>query len=76
MTFNDTTVIGGGVVRSAFAFGLTRQGLKVTVLDEGDVAGRPSRGNTRVIWVQSKGYGRPEHQMWTRRSRATFGRHW
>lgn len=68
MTVTDAIIIGGGVVGSAIAFGLARLDLKVTVFDEGDVAIRPSRGNTGVIWVQGKGYGRPEYQMWTRRS--------
>jgi glycine/D-amino acid oxidase-like deaminating enzyme len=68
MTFHDAIVIGGGVVGSAIAFGLARQGLKVTVLDGEDVAVRASRGNAGVVWVQGKGYGRPEYQLWTRRS--------
>ncbi|MDP6883801.1 MAG: FAD-binding oxidoreductase [Rhodospirillales bacterium] len=68
MTSIDAIVIGGGVVGGALAFGLARQGLKVKVLDEGDIAYRASRGNAGVVWVQGKGYGCPEYQLWTRRS--------
>ncbi len=64
----DAIVIGGGVVGSAIAFGLARQGVKVVVLDEGDGAFRASRGNFGLVWVQGKGGGRPEYQFWTRRS--------
>jgi glycine/D-amino acid oxidase-like deaminating enzyme len=41
----DVTVIGGGLVGTALAYGLARKGLRVAVLDEGDVALRASRGN-------------------------------
>lgn len=64
----DSIVIGGGLVGSAVAYGLTRRGLKVAVLDEGDVAFRASRGNFGLVWVQSKGLGVPEYQRWTRQS--------
>ena len=42
---SDALVLGGGLVGAATAYGLAREGLKVTVLDEGDVAFRASRGN-------------------------------
>ena len=64
----DAIVIGGGVVGSAIAYGLVRQGVKVVVLDEGDDAFRASRGNFGLVWVQGKGGGRPEYQLLTRRS--------
>ncbi|MDB5809557.1 MAG: FAD-dependent oxidoreductase [Betaproteobacteria bacterium] len=64
----DSIVIGGGLVGSAVAYGLTRRGLKVAVLDEGDVAFRASRGNFGLVWVQSKGLGVPEYQRWSRES--------
>ena len=68
MNFYDAIVIGGGVVGSAIAFGLARQGVKVVVLDEGDDAFRASRGNFGLVWVQGKGGGRPEYQLLVRRS--------
>lgn len=64
----DAIIIGGGLVGSAVAYGLARRGKKPVVLDEGDVALRASRGNFGLVWVQSKGFGVPEYQRWTRRS--------
>lgn len=64
----DVAVVGGGLVGSATAWGLARLGQKVVVLDEGDVAVRPSRGNFALVWVQSKGLGMPEYAGWTKAS--------
>src|SRR6516162_2497670 len=64
----DSIVIGGGLVGSAIAYGLARAGLKVALLDEGDVAFRAARGNFGLVWVQSKGDGAPHYHRWTRRS--------
>src|SRR5437588_9107150 len=68
MEHYDAIVIGGGLVGSAIAYGLARAGLKAALLDEGDVAYRASRGNFGLVWVQSKGFGVPEYQRWTRLS--------
>jgi hydrogen cyanide synthase HcnC len=65
---SDAIVIGGGLVGAAIGYGLARQGLKVALLDEGDVALRAARGNFGLVWVQSKGPGVPEYQHWTRLS--------
>jgi glycine/D-amino acid oxidase-like deaminating enzyme len=64
----DVAVVGGGLVGAALAWGLSRGGQRVAVLDEGDVAFRASRGNFALVWVQSKGLGMPEYAAWTRRS--------
>jgi glycine/D-amino acid oxidase-like deaminating enzyme len=64
----DAIVIGGGLVGSAIAYGLAREGLKPVLLDEGDVAFRASRGNFGLVWVQSKGDGAPHYQQWSRLS--------
>src|SRR5438094_10467714 len=64
----DAIVIGGGLVGSAIAYGLAREGLRLALVDEGDVAYRASRGNFGLVWVQSKGDGAPHYQRWTRRS--------
>lgn len=64
----DAIVIGGGLVGAAVAYGLARRGKTPVVLDEGDIAYRASRGNFGLVWVQSKGFGVPEYQRWTRRS--------
>ncbi len=64
----DAIVVGGGLVGSAIAQGLTRIGLSTLVLDEGDVAHRATRGNFGLVWVQGKGLGAPHYQRWTRTS--------
>jgi glycine/D-amino acid oxidase-like deaminating enzyme len=69
----DVAVIGGGLVGAAIAWGLARDGTRVAVLDEGDVAFRASRGNFALVWVQSKGLGMPEYAAWTKRSSDLWG---
>ncbi len=64
----DAIVIGGGLVGSAIAHGLTRHTRSVLVLDQGDRAFRATRGNFGLVWVQSKGDGAPHYVTWTRRS--------
>jgi glycine/D-amino acid oxidase-like deaminating enzyme len=64
----DFIVLGGGLVGSAIAYGLIRQGKRVTMLDEGDVALRASRGNFGLVWVQTKGLGMPAYADWARLS--------
>lgn len=65
---SDVLVVGGGLVGAAIAWGLLDRGLTVTVLDEGDIALRASRGNFGLVWVQSKGDKMHEYARWTRRS--------
>jgi glycine/D-amino acid oxidase-like deaminating enzyme len=64
----DAIVIGGGLVGAAIGYGLVRDGLRVAIIDEGDIAFRASRGNFGLVWVQSKGLGAPHYQRWTRLS--------
>src|ERR1700694_3208125 len=64
----DAIVIGGGLVGTAIGYGLACAGLRVVILDEGDVAYRASRGNFGLVWVQTKGLGAPHYQRWSRRS--------
>ncbi len=64
----DVIVIGGGLVGSAIAYGLTRHASRVMLLDEGDRAFRAARGNFGLVWVQSKGDGAPHYTRWTRMS--------
>jgi octopine oxidase subunit B len=61
-------VVGGGLVGAAIAWGLAREGRRVVVLDEGDIALRASRGNFALVWVQNKGLGMPAYGAWTLRS--------
>lgn len=62
---SDIIVIGAGLVGSACTYGLLREGLKVALLDEGDIAFRASRGNFGLVWVQGKGYGTPDYARWS-----------
>ncbi|MDE1179395.1 FAD-dependent oxidoreductase [Paraburkholderia sp.] len=73
MTFNacaspDVLVLGGGLVGSAVAYGLARNGAKVTVLDQDDGGFRASRGNFGLVWIQGKGYGLTPYARWSRSS--------
>src|SRR5699024_3489499 len=64
----DVVVVGGGLVGSALAYGLAREGLATTLLDEGDNAFRASRGNFGLVWVQGKGSQSYAYALWTRAS--------
>lgn len=68
----DAIVVGGGLVGAAIALGLRDHGLDTVLLDEGDIAFRASRGNFGLVWVQSKGFGAPWYQRWTRGSAAEW----
>jgi glycine/D-amino acid oxidase-like deaminating enzyme len=60
----DCIVIGGGLVGSAVAYGLSRQNQKVAILDGGDRSFRASRGNFGLVWVQGKGWDYPPYAQW------------
>jgi glycine/D-amino acid oxidase-like deaminating enzyme len=64
----DILVIGGGLVGTAVAYGLAREGAKVTVLDQGDGGFRASRGNFGLVWIQGKGYDLSNYARWSRSS--------
>jgi len=64
----DVAIVGGGLVGAALAFGMVDAGVRVALLDEGDVALRASRGNFGLVWVQGKGLGLPAYGAWTQRS--------
>jgi len=68
----DFTIIGGGIVGLSIAYGLLKRGLRVRVLDEGDLAFRASRGNFGLVWVQGKGLSKPEYAVWTRKSASLY----
>jgi len=72
MQSEELIVIGGGVVGSALAYGAAREGTSVTVLDEGDIAHRASRGNFGLVWVQSKGENFPRYARWCRDAAALY----
>lgn len=64
----DIAVIGGGLLGSAFAYGLSKLSDSVGLIDEGDNAIRTARGNFGLVWVQGKGQGMPEYARWSRKS--------
>jgi len=64
----EAVVVGGGLLGSAIGYGLARLGLKCAILDEGDDALRAARGNFGLVWVQSKGVGKPVYADWTMQS--------
>ncbi len=61
----DVAIVGGGLLGSAFAWGLACRGLRTVVFDEGDNAIRTARGNFGLVWVQGKGAGMPEYARWS-----------
>jgi len=65
MSAVDLVVVGAGIVGTSVAWGAARLGLRVAVLDEGDVAFRASRGNFGLVWVQGKGFGSAAYARWT-----------
>ncbi|NUT14341.1 MAG: FAD-binding oxidoreductase [Cupriavidus sp.] len=66
MRKEEVIVVGGGVVGAAIAFGAAKAGAPVTLLDQGDIANRASRGNFGLVWLQSKGDGFPRYARWSR----------
>lgn len=66
MKIVDTIVVGGGLVGSATAWGLSNAGEKeVVILDENDNSFRASRGNFGLVWVQGKGLNLAEYAEWS-----------
>jgi hydrogen cyanide synthase HcnC len=68
----DFAVIGGGLVGATIARSLALGGLRVIVLDEGDLALRASRGNFALVWAQGKGSDMPRYAEWTGQSVALW----
>jgi glycine/D-amino acid oxidase-like deaminating enzyme len=66
MAVKEIIVIGGGLLGAAIAYGAARAGASVTVLDQGDMAHRASRGNFGLVWVSGKGDGLPHYARWCR----------
>ena len=67
-TIFEYVVVGGGLVGSAIAYGLSKFCKSIALLDEGDLALRASRGNFGLIWVQGKGIDFPSYSDWTQQS--------
>lgn len=65
MNGKQMTVIGGGLLGAAIAFGAVKSGLKVRMLDETDSSFRASRGNFGLVWLHGKGVNMPDYVRWT-----------
>ncbi|MGI9316584.1 MAG: NAD(P)/FAD-dependent oxidoreductase, partial [bacterium] len=61
----DVAIIGGGLLGSAFGWGLAVRGCKTVMFDEGDNAIRTARGNFGLVWVQGKGRGMAVYARWS-----------
>ncbi|MFT0174752.1 NAD(P)/FAD-dependent oxidoreductase [Paraburkholderia mimosarum] len=68
----DAIVVGGGLVGSAVAYGIAREGAQVLLIDEGNDGFGASVGNFGLVWVQGKGVGQPAYTTWTRESAALW----
>jgi glycine/D-amino acid oxidase-like deaminating enzyme len=66
MNKETMTVVGGGLVGAAIAYGAARAGVRVRVLNQGDVAFRASVGNFGLVWVSSKGGKMLRYARWSR----------
>lgn len=70
----DLIVIGGGLVGVSLAWGLSRCGQRVAIVDEGDLANRAARANFGLVWSSSKGLGNAAYSRWSRTSTANWHR--
>ncbi len=61
----DVAIVGGGLLGSAFGWGLARSGQRCVIFDEGDNAIRTARANFGLVWVQGKGKGMPAYARWS-----------
>ncbi len=61
----DFIIVGGGLVGSSIAYGLSKHSARIAILDEGDRAFRASRGNFGLVWVQGKGWDYPAYAKWS-----------
>jgi len=64
----DFAVVGAGLVGSAVAHAIAKEGHKVCLLDEGDHPYRASSGNFALVWLQGKGLGMTPYANWSRES--------
>ncbi len=72
MQTHELIVVGGGLLGAAIAYGAADAGADVTVLDQGDVAHRASRGNFGLVWVSGKGDNAPHYARWCRDAAAAW----
>lgn len=59
----DIVVIGAGTVGAAIAYGLTKGGARIIVLDGGDRDFRAAVANFGLVWAQGKGMDMPAYQQ-------------
>lgn len=64
----DVVVCGAGMVGTALAYGMAGAGLRVLALDGDDTDLRAAKANFGLVWVQGKGFSKPEYQRLSHRS--------
>lgn len=64
----DILVVGGGLVGLSIAYGASRRGAQVSVLDDLDPGQDPTLSNSSLIWIQGKAAGQPAQAQWRRES--------
>jgi glycine/D-amino acid oxidase-like deaminating enzyme len=60
----DAVIVGGGLVGSSVAMGMSKLGQSVAMVDGNDGDFRASRGNFGLAWVQGKGAMAPAYAQW------------
>ncbi len=65
----DYLIIGGGIVGSSLAYGLSKEkSLSIAMVDAYDNTHRASVGNYGLTWLQSKGYLSPNYAQMSERA--------
>lgn len=65
-------IIGAGPTGSALGYGLAQRGIRVHLLDGGDMDYRAARANFGLVWQQGKGLGMTAYQELTAESVARW----
>lgn len=68
----EVAIVGGGIIGSAVAYGLARQGRRVALLDAASSVDRASRANMGIIYCQCKFLHHPRFVRWHLDSSALF----
>ena len=68
----EVAVVGGGIIGSAVAYGLAKEGRRVALLDAASPVDRASRANMGIIYCQCKFLHHPDFVRWHLDSSALF----
>ena len=61
----DILIIGAGTIGAAIAYGLAKQGSRVTLLDGDDTDHGAAQTNFGLVWLQGKGAATPAYHRLT-----------